>query len=203
MSASAAKIWATGQQCLARIETEAEGIATWKAYLTNYRLRANHVDDACVWLTCVLALEAVNADNNGIGSILVDGVGRVVAQGHNEVFNPYFRSDRHAEMVVMDDFEDAHPEPGTLNGYALYTSLEPCPMCLVRLITSGVKKVLFGAQDAAGGMAHKLTDLPPFWIELLQGKIFSKAECSPDLTEAASQIFLLNLEELTARIKAR
>ncbi|MBA2409710.1 MAG: nucleoside deaminase [Gammaproteobacteria bacterium] len=200
---STAQIWAAGQQRLARIETEAEGINTWKAYLANYRPRAKHADDACVWLTCVLALEAVNAGNNGIGSILVDSVGRVVAQGHNAVFNPYFRSDRHAEMVVMDDFEDAHPELGKLHGYALFTSLEPCPMCLVRLGTSGVKKVLFAASDAAGGMAHKLNDLPPFWIELLQGKMFSQAECSPGLAEAAGEIFLLNLEELTARIKAR
>jgi len=76
---STAQIWAAGQQRLARIETEAEGINTWKAYLANYRPRAKHADDACVWLTCVLALEAVNAGNNGIGSILVDSVGRVVA----------------------------------------------------------------------------------------------------------------------------
>jgi len=200
---SAARIWAAGQQCLARIETEAEGINTWKAYLTDYRPRANHADDVCVWLTCALALEAVNAGNFGIGAILIDGCGGAVALGRNEVFNPYFRSDRHAEMVVMDAFEDAHLEFKKLDGYVLYTSLEPCPMCLVRLITSGVKKVLFGASDAAGGMAHKLNDLPPFWIELLHGKIFSQAECSPGLADAAGEIFLLNLEELTARIKAR
>lgn len=197
------QIWEAGRQRLAMIETEAESINTWKAYLSNYQPAATHADDACVWLTCALALEAVNAGNFGIGAILIDDGGRVIAQGRNEVFNPYFRSDRHAEMVVMDDFEDAHPEHKKLDGYTLYTSLEPCPMCLVRLSTSSVNRILFAARDNAGGMAHRRGDLPPFWIELAQDKVFWQAECSPKLIHAAGQIFLLNLEELTARIKAR
>jgi len=196
------QIWEAGQQRLAKIETEAEGINTWKAYLTNYQPGAN-ADEPYVWLTCTLALEAVNAGNFGVGAILIDGVGHVVAQGHNEVFNPYFRSDRHAEMMVMDDFEDARPEHRKLDGYTLYTSLEPCPMCLVRLSTCSVNRILFAAQDVTGGMVHRMGDLPSFWIELARGKVFCQAECSPDLVNAADQIFLLNLEELTAKIKAR
>jgi tRNA(Arg) A34 adenosine deaminase TadA len=103
----------------------------------------------------------------------------------------------------MDDFEDAHPEFRKLDGYTLYTSLEPCPMCLVRLSTSSVGKILFAARDLNGGMVYKMNNLPPFWIELAQRKIFHQAECSPDLVTAANQIFLLNLDELTAKIKAR
>lgn len=191
-----------GQQWLAKIEPTDEGINTWKEYLRNYQASANHGDDAYAWLTCILALEAVNAGNFGVGAILIDGAGHVVAQGHNQIFSPYFRSDRHAEMLVMDDFEDAHPDLSRLDGYTLYTTHEPCPMCLVRLITSRVHKILFAAPDLSGGMVHKMDDLPPFWLELAQGKMFRQAECSPDLANAANQIFLLNLEELNSRIMA-
>jgi len=59
-------------------------------------------DDKYIWLTNVLALKAVDSGNFGVGCILVDSSDNIIAEGHNEVFNPYFRSDRHAEMVVMD-----------------------------------------------------------------------------------------------------
>jgi len=48
----------------------------------------------------------VASGNFGVGCIIVDVYGNVIVQGHNEVFHPYFRSDRHAEMVVMREFED-------------------------------------------------------------------------------------------------
>jgi tRNA(Arg) A34 adenosine deaminase TadA len=200
---STEQIWEIGQQRLAKIEPETEGINTWKAHLTDYQPSTEYPDDAYAWLTCTLALEAIKIGNFGVGCILINDAGKVVTQGHNEVFNPHFRSDRHAEMVVMDDFEDAHPEFRKLDGYALYASLEPCPMCLVRLSTSGVGKILFAARDLNGGMVYKMNNLPPFWIELAQRKIFHQAECSSDLVTAANQIFLLNLDELTAKVKAR
>src|SRR5258708_596164 len=96
-----------GQQCLRKLATDAAGVAEWKAYLLAYPSREEHEDDAYVWLTCALALEAVAAGNFGVGALLIDETGEVVALGHNEVFHPYFRSDRHAEMVVLDAWEDA------------------------------------------------------------------------------------------------
>jgi tRNA(Arg) A34 adenosine deaminase TadA len=132
----------------------------------------------------------------------VDGAGQVIVQGHNQIFSPHFRSDRHAEMVVLDDWEDARTSSAR-GPLTLYTSVEPCPMCLVRLSTSAVHRVLFAAPDLPGGMVHRLTNLPPFWIELARRKTFGQAECAADLIQAAGQIFLLNLEELTAQVKAR
>jgi Cytosine/adenosine deaminases len=192
-----------GQQRLMKIGPTTEGIRKWKAYLIDYQPSAEYPDDAYVWLTCTLALEAVEIGNFGVGCVLTNDCGNVVAQGHNEVFNPHFRSDRHAEMVVMDDFENANPGLTNLDGYTLYTSLEPCPMCLVRLSTSRVSKVLFAAPDVDGGMIHRMNNLPPFWIELAQRKVFNQAQCSQGLVNAATQILLLNLDELTERVKAR
>ena len=192
-----------GLQGLVKIDPENESIVKWKIWLNNYRFDHEYPDDSYIWLTDVLALMAVNYGNFGVGSVLIDGNGDVVVQGHNEIFNPYFRSDRHGEMVVMDKFEDTHRDAAKPEGYTLYTSLEPCPMCMARLITSVVNRVLYAAPDMAGGMVHRMKDLPPFWIELGEGKVFAQVECSQELINAASEIFLLNLGELFEKLKNR
>ena len=192
-----------GLQGLVEIDPENEGIGKWKTWLKNYRFDREYPDDSYIWLTDVLALMAVNSGNFGIGSVLIDGSGDVVVQGHNELFSPYFRSDRHGEMVVMDKFEDTHREVTKPEYYTLYTSLEPCPMCTTRLITSVVTRVLYAAPDIPGGMVHRMEDLPPFWIKLGEGKVFAQSRCSQELTDAANGIFLLNLDELFEKLKNR
>jgi hypothetical protein len=52
-------------------------------------------------------------------------------------------------------------------------------------------------------MVQRLESLPPMWLELARGKTFAQARCSPELADAAAQIFRLNLDELTARLKVR
>jgi cytosine deaminase len=188
-----------GRQRLAELTAPTKAVADWKAFLLNYQPRPEHAEDGYAWLACALALEGVAAGNFGVGAILVDGSGQVVVRGHNEIFQPYFRSDRHAEMVVLDRWEDAGPPPA---GFTLFTSVEPCPMCLVRLSSSAVRQVRYVAPDLPGGMVHRLGSLPPFWIEMAQGKVFGQARCSNDLIQAAEQVFLLNLMDLTARMKA-
>src|SRR5262249_18495906 len=163
--------------------------------LVSYRPDPKHTDDSYAWLTCALALQGVATGNFGVGAILVDdGGNQILAQGHNEIFNPRFRSDRHAEMVVMDCCENTTSEP---IGGTLYTSVEPCPMCLVRLSSSAVRRVFYVAPDLSGGMVSRLDALPPFWTQMAQGKVFGQARCSADLIRAANDILLLNLEELT------
>ena len=192
-----------GLQELATIDPKSADIGRWKTWLTDYQFRDEYPDDRYVWLTCVLALEAVNTGNAGIGCILIDGPGNVVVRGHNEVFSPYFRSDMHAEMVVMDKFEDTHRNITKLEGYTLYTSLESCPMCLIRLTSSGVNTVLYAASDMAYGMVHRMGELPLAWIELAERQTFGQARCSQDLVNAANKIFLLNIEELNEKLRSR
>lgn len=191
-----------GHLLLEQIVTNKEAIAHWKSLLDNYQFLSTYKDDDYSWLTCILALKAVYSGNFGVGAILVDDTGTIIEWGHNEVFNPYFRSDRHAEMVVIDHFEDSNPK-NTLKNYSLYTSLESCPMCLARIITSGISKVVHVAEDINGGMTHKLNDLPLIWIELSKRQIFNKANCSKDLTVAAEKIFLINAQLLNEILKDR
>jgi len=191
----------SGLKEIAKIGLENEKISRWRTRLLDYKFNDAYPDDKYVWLTNVLALKGVDSGNFGVGCILVDVYGNVVVQGHNEVFYPYFRSDRHAEMVVMDEFEDKQLDISKIQGFTLYTSLESCPMCFVRLITSGVNKVLHASPDMTGGMVREKKNLPQFWLDLYEGKVFSQARCSQELINAANEIFLLNVDELIKKIK--
>lgn len=198
-----AKIGRFGLALLAQMEPRDNNINRWKEWLGNYQFDTECSDDDYCWLTCALALKSVNSGNFGVGSILVDCAGTIVNWGYNEVFSPYFRSDRHAEMVVVDKFEDLNQDITKLEGYTLYTSLESCPMCLARLIVSRISKVVHVAEDTTGGMVHRLKDLPAIWIELADSQIFSKANCSGELITASIQIFLTNAEELNEILRNR
>jgi tRNA(Arg) A34 adenosine deaminase TadA len=115
--------------------------------------RTSRPDQPLGIVTCREALAAARTGNFGVGAALVDPRGTVVEQGRNALFYPRFRSDLHAEMVVMSAFEDRNPAGDSMRGYTLVCSLEPCPMCVARLLIAGVQTVNFLAPDELGGMA--------------------------------------------------
>lgn len=197
------RIISLGTQHLENIDPKTESITKWKSWLADYQFHDEHRDDVYIWLSCILALEAASAGNYGVGCLLIDEFGDVILTGHNEVFSPYFRSDRHAEMVVMNAFEDLYQETPTMKGYVLYISLEPCPMCLARLIMSGISTVFYAAPDSCGGMVRKMQKFPTAFIELSQGRVFDQAKCSQDLVQAASDIFLINRNGMRRKLQAR
>ena len=90
-------------------------------------------------------------------------------------------------MDVLNTFEEKTKTRARecLGGYTMYSSLESCPMCLFRIITSGLTEVYHVVDDKGGGMVHLYDQLPPFWKDISKGRIFKKAECSDDLTEIA------------------
>jgi tRNA(Arg) A34 adenosine deaminase TadA len=192
-----------GVEHLDKINSEEGNIAEWKFWLNGYEFNEKYPEDPSAWLTCILALKGVSSGNFGIGCILVDDDYNVIGEGHNQVHKPYFRSDLHAEMVVMNQFEDEYKNLTNLKNYTLFTSLESCPMCMARLISFGVKTVLHVSPDDRGGMVHKMRDLPEVWPEIDRRQIFDQAKCSKNLIDAALQIFVLNAEELDNQLIAR
>jgi cytosine deaminase len=188
---------------LKKICSQNENVNIWKSWLKKYYFLGEYPDDPYAWLTDILALKSVDSGNYGVGSILVEADGKLAAMGHNLIFSPYFRSDLHAEMVTVNSFEDENPQITTLKEYTLYTSMEPCPMCLIRLISAGINKVFYVSSDSIGGMVNTISLLPPLWKELSEPQIFAKTRCSRELSNAATEIMLINAEELLEILRKR
>ena len=192
-----------GAKVLTELELTSSTIAILANEAEGLRFSLDSPEEAYSWLSCVYALQAVSRGNFGVGAVLVDSAGAITSVGRNEVFVPHFRSDAHAEMVVVNDFEKRFEGAIDLGGFTLYTSLESCPMCLSRLITAGVGTVLHVCDDEYGGMVHKRADLPSIWIELSSGREFRKARCSERIVDLARRIFLENVGTLNRRLLKR
>src|SRR5690242_5162589 len=103
------------------LHTERAGWYTLQAELAGYQSDGRCPDDQAAMACIEEACSALGEGNFGIGALLVDPDGKTVLRKHNQVFKPYFRSDAHAEMVVVREFETMHHDQ-SLRGYTLYTS---------------------------------------------------------------------------------
>ena len=180
-----------------------------------YEVNKKYPDDPFVLLTVKEALKGAKERNGGIGACLVlESTGKILEQAHNCQYEPYFRSDLHAEMDLLNRYEErmritrsrnpkdpTYRNPRNMKGIVLYTSVEPCPMCLTRIINSGIKEVRYAAVDETGGMATRFQDLPPFWKDLAEGISLKQAECSPELKTIARKLFRPMITEKTGFMK--
>jgi tRNA(Arg) A34 adenosine deaminase TadA len=88
------------------------------------------------------SLESIRSGKGGpFGAVIVKD-GHIVAKGHNQVTSSNDPT-AHAEVVVI---REACKTLNTfqLNGCELYTSCEPCPMCLGAIYWSRLDRVYFG-----------------------------------------------------------
>lgn len=76
------------------------------------------------------------------GAVIVDKTGKILATGHNMVLIDHDPT-AHGEIVAI---RNATKKLGThdLSDCTLYTSAEPCPMCLSAIIWSNIKTVYYG-----------------------------------------------------------
>ena len=80
------------------------------------------------------------------GAVIVDRAGKIVAEGSNHVvsnFDPTW----HGEMEAIRN-ACARRKTLKLDGCVLYTSSEPCPMCLATAYWAGLDGIVFGAAVA-------------------------------------------------------
>lgn len=166
-------------------------------------ITARSPDDEHGLLACQEAIAAVEEGNYGVGCVLIDPRGEVIAKARNQVFYPYFRSAGHAEMILMDAFENCFRDIVCLKHFTLLCTLEPCPMCISRLINSRIGTVKYVAMDDGGGMAAHLDRLPTSFRNLSRPQRFAQANASSLMREVAKEIFLLNIDCMRQRLFQR
>lgn len=162
--------------------------------LNEFKPKSKH--DAFAVMAIKEAIRAIENGGWGIGAILVDTQsGAIICCGQNKTM----RSDWHAEMDLLNKFEDEHTDKKArkelLKQCTLFTSLEPCPMCLCRIIAARVGAVYYVAPDVPGGMVHLFDNLPDSWKELAKDNIYAQADCSTELVEIANKVFQFALSD--------
>lgn len=112
-----------------------------------------------------LAREAQRAGNLPIGTVISLN-GEVAGEGKNAIWVPKISPSRHAEIEAL---EAVAPELWSRAGeMTLYTTLEPCMMCLAAILAHRVGRVVFGSSDAHGGASPVLDHMPPAFAQRFQ-----------------------------------
>lgn len=113
-----------------------------------------------------LAIEARQAGNLPVGAVItLDG--KIVAEGKNTIWSPVLAPNRHAEIEAL---EALPPGLRTRAGeMTLYTTLEPCLMCLGAILVYHVGRVVFGAYDSRGGASCVLGHMPLAFERIFEG----------------------------------
>ena len=99
------------------------------------------------------------------GAVIIDKSGNIVAKGNNMVLKNNDPT-AHAEIVVI---REACKKLNTydLSNYILYTSCEPCPMCLSAIIWANIKEIYYACtREDAGKVGFRDNVI----YEYLEGK---------------------------------
>jgi tRNA(adenine34) deaminase len=113
------------------------------------------------WQACLdLAWESYCDDCYPIGAIITDPEGEIISRGRNYVYpqklwtGPMPGVDlAHAEMEALNQLDYMGIDPHTCT---LYTSLEPCLMCMSAFYMSGLRTLYYAARDAYAGSVEIL-----------------------------------------------
>jgi tRNA(Arg) A34 adenosine deaminase TadA len=147
------------------------------------------------------AFIATESGTYGIGAVVVDTKTKEIkASGHNkmnDVNDPSFFI-QHAEIDALRNYFANNRR--SVKDIAVYTTLEPCPMCTIALLNAGVKQVVAGATDRSGQLISHPNDLSPYWKRMMQGVNHKLFAGQPALGKACTDVFDLSRTELDKMI---
>lgn len=89
--------------------------------------------------------------SKAIAALIIDEEGNVISEGRNKIGENLIPNPRvqHAEVEAVRNLDvEKYPH---VKSYTLYTSLEPCPMCMGTIVMGGIRNVVIGAHDDLGG----------------------------------------------------
>ena len=153
MAAFLAVMLMGGQPRVSAAADSGQSLAAIETRIAMLRPHPDYRDDGFGIIVIKQALMSLKEGSGGIGACLVDEkTGAVVATGRNRQYRPYFRSDLHAEMDLLTRYEDwlrkkggnaSGVDPRDCHGLVLVSSVEPCPMCLTRIINAGITTMAY------------------------------------------------------------
>ena len=122
------------------------------------------MDDACFMEMALKEAEAAL----DLGELPVGCVaavpGRVVATGARRFSTPGKTNEMdHAEVTVLRQLSELDPPPD-MDRVTVYSTLEPCLMCLGAILINGINRIVYGAEDVmGGGCGLDLSRMPPLY----------------------------------------
>lgn len=127
-----------------------------------------------------------NQEGGPFGAVIVDEKGNVIANGNNRVFKEKDPT-QHAEVVAI---KEACKKLDTydLGNCTLYTSCEPCPMCLSAIIWANIKNVYYGCTKKDAREIGFRDDIIYDYIkgentELINLKQMDREECMKEMED--------------------
>lgn len=106
------------------------------------------------------AWRAYCAGSIAIGAVITAPDGHIIATGYNQVVSAAgtYHPLNHAELSALTAFDYGRYDPPF--DYALYTTLEPCPLCLGAFYMSGLRELHYAARDPYAGSTNLLGTTP-------------------------------------------
>jgi len=117
------------------------------------------------WQACLEeAWTAYCAGSIPIGAVVADGEGKIISHGRNRIW------DSNVPPGQVGQTELAHAElnallalgvdQGDRRSWALYTTTEPCPLCLGAFYMSGIRTLHYASRDPWAGSTNLLGTTP-------------------------------------------
>jgi tRNA(adenine34) deaminase len=111
-----------------------------------------------------LALQAEQQGNLPIGAVIcLDG--EIVGEGRNAIWVPARNPNRHAEVEALRSVPEHLWDHS--HRMTLYTTLEPCLMCMGAILLHRIGRVLYGSADHYGGASLVIGHMPTFFEDAI------------------------------------
>jgi tRNA(adenine34) deaminase len=133
-------------------------------YMLEQKNSENHVDyKHFMGKALIEAGKALSAGEFPVGCVIVHGK-KILATGYRKGTLGNFPNEiEHAEITALKQLTDLKINTHK-NKVVLFTTLEPCIMCLGAMILSGISEIVYAYEDIMGGGTNcDLTKLTPLY----------------------------------------